>query len=52
MLLHDTNDAPSPVLGIERGGTLGGTQYRITVRKIGKYRNTVSKMNEISIPHL
>ena len=40
MLLHDTNDAPSPVLGIERRGTLGGTQYRNTVRKIGKYRNT------------
>ena len=25
------------------GGALGGTQYRKTVRKIGKYRNTVSK---------
>ena len=26
-------------------GTLGGTQYRNTVRKIGKYRNTVSKID-------
>ena len=33
-------------------GTLGGTQYRNTVRKIGKYRNTVSKIDEILIPHL
>ena len=33
-------------------GTLGGTQYRNTVRKIGKYRNTVSKIDEIPIPHL
>ena len=24
------------------GGALGGTQYHNTVRKIGKYRNTVS----------
>ena len=34
------------------GGTLVGTQYRNTVRKIGKYRNTVSKIDEIPIPHL
>ena len=33
-------------------GTLKGTQYRNTVWKIGKYRNTVSKMDEIPIPHL
>ena len=33
-------------------GTLGGTQYRNTVRKIGKSRNTVSKMDEIPTPHL
>ena len=33
-------------------GTLGGTQYRNTVRKIGKYRNTVSKIDEIPIPYL
>ena len=45
---------------INRGGHLGGggggwevvTQYRNTVRKIGKYRNTVSKIDEIPIPHL
>ena len=30
----------------------GGTQYRDTVRKIGKYRNTVSNIDEIPIPHL
>ena len=29
----------------------GGTQYGNTVRKIGKYRNTLSKMDEIPIPH-
>ena len=34
------------------GGGGGGTQYRNTARKNGKYRNTVSKMNEIPIPHL
>ena len=34
------------------GGALGGTQYRKTVRKIGKYRNTVSKIDEIPILHL
>ena len=34
-----------------RGGG-GVTQYRNTVRRNGKYRNTVSKMNEIPIPHL
>ena len=32
-------------------GTLVGTQYRNTVRKIGIYRNTVSKIDEIPIPH-
>ena len=31
---------------------MGGTQYRNTVRKIGKSRNTVSKMDEIPTPHL
>ena len=35
-----------------RRGTLRGIQYRNTVRNIGKYRNTVSKMDEIPIPHL
>ena len=34
------------------GGGIGGTQYRNTVRKIGKYRNTMSKIDEILIPHL
>ena len=34
----------------EEGG--GGTQYLNTVRKIGKYQNTVSKIDEIPIPHL
>ena len=29
----------------------GGDQYRNTVRKIGKYRNTVLKIDEIPIPH-
>ena len=33
-------------------GTLGGTQYRNTARKIDKSRNTVSKIDEIPIPHL
>ena len=32
-------------------GDIGGAQYRNNVRKIGKYRNTVSKMDEIPIPH-
>ena len=36
-------------LGKWRGG---GTQYRNTVRKIGNYRSTVSKIDEIPIPHL
>ena len=35
-----------------REEALGGTQYRNTVRKIGKYRTTVSKIDEISILHL
>ena len=39
-------------LKLVRRGILGGTQYRNTVRKIGKYRNTKSKMDEIPIPHL
>ena len=30
----------------------GGTQYCNTVRKIGKYRNTVWKIDEIQIPRL
>ena len=37
------------------GGGGGGTQYRNisnTVREIGKYRTTVSKIDEILIPHL
>ena len=33
-------------------GALGGTLYRNTVRKIGKYRNTALKMDEIPIPLL
>ena len=28
----------------------GGTQYRNIARKIGKYRNTVSKIDEVPIP--
>ena len=28
-----------------RRGTLGGTQYRNTVRKNGKYRNTASQID-------
>ena len=39
------------ILAGGRGG-IGGTQYRNTVRKIGKYRNTMSKIDEILIPHL
>ena len=35
----------------EEGGG-GGTQYLNTVRKIGKYQNTVSTIDEIPIPHL
>ena len=35
-----------------RRGTLGDAQYCNTVRKIGKYRNTVLKIDEIQIPHL
>ena len=34
-----------------RRGTLGGTQYRNTVRKKCKYRNTVCKIYKIPIPH-
>ena len=33
------------------GGHLGGTQYRNTVRKNGKYRNTAWKIVQIPIPH-
>ena len=33
-------------------GTSGGTQHRNTVRNIGKYRNTVSKIDKILILHL
>ena len=32
-------------------GTLGGTQYHNNVRKIGKYQNTVSKIDKIPITH-
>ena len=32
--------------------TLGGTQHHNTARKIGKYRNTVSTIDEITMPHL
>ena len=34
------------------GGGGGGTQSRNTVRKIGKYRPTVSEIDEMPIPHL
>ena len=34
------------------GFGIGGYQYRNTVRKVGKYRNTVSKIDEIPVPHL
>ena len=33
-------------------GTLEGIQYRNTERKIGKYRNTVSKIDQIPVPRL
>ena len=33
-------------------GTLGGTQYRNTVRKNGKNRNTAWKIIQIPIPHI
>ena len=33
-------------------GTLQGTQYGNTARKVAKYRNTVSKIDEIPIPCL
>ena len=33
-------------------GRVGGTQYRNAVRKIGKYANFVSKIDEIPILHL
>ena len=33
-------------------GPLWGTQYRNTVRKIDKYRSTVSNMDKMLIPHL
>ena len=42
----------SKYLAPSRGGHWGGTQYRNTERKIVKYRNTVSKIDEIPIPHL
>ena len=48
--LHKTCN--QEVSGSFTRGTLGGIQYRNTVRKIAKYRNTVLKMNEIPIPHL
>ena len=43
----------SKVVCLKRGA-LGGTQYRTTARKIGKYENTVSKIYEIPTctPHL
>ena len=31
---------------------MGGTKYRNTTRKIGKFRHTVSKIDEIPIPQL
>ena len=34
MLLHDTNDAPSPVLGIERRGALGVPNTAIPYEKL------------------
>ena len=34
------------------GEAFGGYQDRNTVRKIGKYQNTVSKIDKILIPHL
>ena len=33
-------------------GDIGGTQYRNTVRKIGKYQNIESKIDKIPIPHV
>ena len=45
-------DKKARKMGGERRGALGGTEYRNTVRKIGKYRNSVSKIYEIPIPQL
>ena len=52
----------TPVTSYRKGKFLKDTQVRAkrgghygvpnSARKIGKYRNTVSKMNEIPIPHL
>ena len=36
----------------KRRGTLRGAQYRNTVRKVGKYQNPESKIDEILILHL
>ena len=36
----------------KRRGTLGCSQYRNTVRKVGKYQNPESKIDEIPILHL
>ena len=44
---HRNNVSPA----IPKEGDIEGTQYCNTVRKIGKYRNTVSKIGEIPIPH-
>lgn len=35
-----------------KGDIRGCTQYHNTIRKIGKYRNIMSKMDKILIPHL
>ena len=55
-LLNNFPPPPLPAINNDRGpltrGTLGGTQCRNTVRKIGKYRNTVLKFDEIPIPQL
>ena len=40
-----------PWLSLRRG-TLRGNQYHNTVRKMGKYRNTVLKIDELPIPYL
>ena len=42
------------IMLIGGGGGFGGCQYHNTtcIRKIGKYQNTVLKINEIPIQHL
>ena len=45
-----TAEAGLDILG--KRGTLEDIQYRNTVRNIGKYPNTASKIDQIPIPQL